>query len=364
MNYIIKNYISRAGEINLNLFCNNRNLPSPIYKLQNYHRSMSNSALECSIPELHQYCECMIDYCEITNDWSEWITWALRILRSGHRNISSIICDGLGRYFEEIEDFQTSLKYHKLGIQKAKNNPADMKGLALNCLGLGITLSRLNNRNALTFLLLAKQKFRKLNNYYYLGCTNSNIGGLYLRFEKKTRSIYYFILAIFQHRLNSYMWDLGRIYYSLACVFLVLKSPLWKFSNWILKKSLNYNSYHTTKLNQIRYGALSIYAMGRFFYRSKEYEKAMKYLQTAYSFYDANFLKTNMYSENQFNICYWIAKTNIKINNMTIAKEYLMKLYSLLENSTATKTPVSEIKKQNLLKRIIEIKESIEAITK
>jgi tetratricopeptide (TPR) repeat protein len=272
---------------------------------------------------LSQLCCVFIDYCEITNDWIYWKYWTSKLLNDQFQ-INCLIYYGLGRYCEEIENFEMSTYYHRQGLYLAKQSNYE-RGIALNCLGIGITLNRVDNKRAIGFLKIAKTLFFKNHESYYLGCTYSDLGGYYLRDEKTLKSIGYFILAIFTHRIKRYDWDLGRIYYSLASALLHNKH-LSKLSLPILNTSVKYSEQ-----TSIRYYALSLYGLGRYFYRTKHYFEALEKLNVAINLYDDFFSKNQAYYENLLNIYVLLAHTHIKLNNFNEARRYFSKIEKIIE---------------------------------
>ena len=125
-----------------------------------------------------------------------------------------------GWYFEEVEDYQNAIKYHKFTIQKgiaAQNPNREADGY----LGVGRTFQRMRKADsAKYYVLLAVPIFEKQKNWTKLGATYNTLGIISRTHNQYDESIEYYLkaLAAFEKSGNeelladTYM-NIGNVYY-------------------------------------------------------------------------------------------------------------------------------------------------------
>jgi len=310
--------------------------------------------------QLIQICVVMYTYCEIANNWGQWFSLAKRIPNIEGTGYEGLFYYGLGRMYEEHEDLELSSKFHKKGIYFSKSVNHNEKWLALNCQGLGIVLFRLNLEISIKYLLIAYHLFKKNKEAYFFGCTCSDIGGCYYRlkrlksirghsplirqsfmeiflykkniYKNTIKSMKYYLEAIFIHLNHKYPWDLDRFFYSLGCTCLDSKITLF-LSLLSFKISLK----ESKKNQSIRYEALSNYGLGRYYYQTHKYQKALNLLNVADITYEEYLGFSNYYSENKFNIGVMICNTYLKLNNQEVSLQYFNTLELLAKGEISSR---------------------------
>lgn len=365
-------YSDKLLERNSDSSCN-------LFDLEELYNKINDNLHHANDKQLIQMCDAMYVFCEITNNWSYWFSWANRISRIDGSGYEGLLYYGMGRFYEEIDDLEASRKCHFKGITFSKKINKNEKWLALNCQGIGIVLFRLNIDTSIKYLEIAYKIFKNKKEAYFWGCVCSEIGGFYYRrkiyfldkkkflnkvlqvqlgVENTIESVFFYRKAILIHSLMKYPWDLDRFFYSLGSTW--LESKLF-----FVKAFFSFcSSMKRAKENKsIRYIALSFYGLGRFLYKIRNYNKALEYLHEADILYHDYFSTFKYYSENEFNISLMICFTYLRLNEI----EKAIKYYSNLEEHLK-KNMVEKIRTPNLvnqctsllyLARELEITESI-----
>lgn len=166
-----------------------------------------------------KYCQVLLDYCDLTQDWRYWGLWAEEEIRIGAGFDSPWLFYGFGRYLEEIGQLRESLKYHTDGIEYSIS-VGDETHLALNHIGAGTTLQRLEkHQKAEWHLQKAVEILSRLGNVYRQADALLNLGSLYDRMGKMNLSISKYQESMSLIYQIDHVFDRGRFLYSLGMAY-------------------------------------------------------------------------------------------------------------------------------------------------
>lgn len=226
-----------------------------------------------SLSNQRNYCNALLNYCELTQDWRDWGVWIKEEIGRGVGEDGSWLFYGFGRYLEETGQLQKSLKYHQDGIEVSKRT-GDKTFLAFNHLGAGITLQRSRKpKLAEQHLNQALKIFREQNDIYQQANTLANLASCYDRFGKSNLAISRYEESALLLRSIGNSFDLGRILYSLGIAYLRDNQLSQGEIAFIEGKKF----CEKTKNNYFL--ALNLYGIGWFEYRRDNLEASRNYLE-------------------------------------------------------------------------------------
>jgi tetratricopeptide (TPR) repeat protein len=175
-----------------------------------------------SYPYRRDYCKVMMNYCEMTQDWREygkWLEVEINDIDLEDKD-STWLYFAFGRFLEETGKFRKSVNNHLNGIQASKQHKDDYY-LALNHLGMGVSLQRMRQPDAAEYhLFIALEIFKELNDVLKQADVHVNLGSCYDRNGKSKLAISHYKQAEQLLLSINYEFDIGRILYSLGIAYL------------------------------------------------------------------------------------------------------------------------------------------------
>lgn len=284
----------------------------------------------CKFRDLEQtlkFHQALIEYCDLTQNWELWLEWMRQ--QDNNCSIDDInelwMLYGNGRYWEEVGQFNQSLKCHEKGINKGLQKTFSINHipLAMNYLGAGITLQRCEQyQDSEQYLEKALAIFRKNNNFmkkfyqYQEANVLMNLGSLYDRVEKFDLSISNYLESIYLLKDIENLFDRGRAFYSLGIVYIKTNQlskaeKTFKIGQNLLQTSQN---YHFLSLN--------FYGLSWLEYVKGNIENSCSYIEEAMQL----FQKENemiSFAESEGNIYTLAAAIYSKKANYEVALKYL-----------------------------------------
>jgi tetratricopeptide (TPR) repeat protein len=281
------------------------------------------------------YCRAIFKYCEMSQDWrtvGDWLAQEIRELEANvgvhSKNSEAWLYFAYGRYLEEIGKFNQSYDFHLKGIEVSQRHN-DYLSLALNKLGIGITLQRFTNiqdiEKAVGYLIDAI-KFFDENDSYQKANSLLNLGSCYDRLDKAGQAIevYQECIHILQELNNQF--DLGRAYYSLGIAYLNHNQFREAQKTFELGEGYCKSSKNFYYLSHIYYG------YGWLEYHKNNYTRSQELLENSISSF--NKYKEEYLGSSQ--VSYYESEGNI---------------YLLAAASYCKKTPISEERVNHYLDR-------------
>jgi tetratricopeptide (TPR) repeat protein len=227
-------------------------------------------------------CKAIFNYCEMSQDWRQVGIWLkeeieqLEIANNLNIQESAWLYFAYGRYLEETGKLNLSFKYHQKGIAISQINQ-DEFNLALNYLGCGVTLQRFTNKKdieeAINYLDLALDIFKKFDNQYQQANTLLNLGSSYDRLEQWNQSIESYQQGIKILKMLNNQFDLGRTLYSLGIVY--LRSNQFKEG----EDAFNQGKECCEQSQNNYYKSLIYYGLGWLEYRKNKFDLSQEYLE-------------------------------------------------------------------------------------
>jgi tetratricopeptide (TPR) repeat protein len=286
----------------------------------------------CKLSDLKQilkFNQVLIEYCDLTQNWELWLEWIRQ--QNKNRSIDDInelwMLYGNGRYWEEVGQFDRSLKYHKKGIQKGIQNTLYISHtpLAMNYLGAGITLQRCEQyQDSEWHLEKALAIFREnqhknfINKFeqYQEANVLMNLGSLYDRMGQFNLSIFNYTKSIDLLKNINNKFDIGRVFYSLGIVYIKTNQlskaeRTFRQGQSLLESSQN---YHFLSLN--------LYGLSWLEYIKGNISKSCFYIQESMDIFQRE-SEIISFAESEGNIYTLAAAIYSKKGNYEVALIYL-----------------------------------------
>ena len=229
-----------------------------------------------------EYCRVVLTYCDLSNDWRDWSTWAQQVMGRVNSHDRVWLLYGQGRYLEEIGKLRESLMYHSDGLAlceslSIENVQFPSHWIGMHWMGMGIVLQRSNRlRDAGHHLQRAVDVFEEEQDTYQQANALANLASCQDRCGKHASAISRYGEAVALLREIDNRFDLCRILYSLGIAYMRGNQPYLARDAFLESQELG------STTGNYYFLALNYYGMAWLQYRLGDLDKAKHELEEGF----------------------------------------------------------------------------------